>query len=351
LTENASTHCSLWDLEAAHRNLFFISSAFWEVGLEFDHLCCSSDQNGWEKWIIEKNLEGNITIFSSSKNVYLGCSQFGRIIESPSCGPDFYWALSVAPTGHFYLVLYHHKMYLRCNLDEFSVTAELPPAADFEQHVCFLWKLDPCPPDSTSATKNWLLYGGAAAVAALATPFILKKAVDTAGFGSEGIYKDSFASRLMSKDAKASGGGVRKGGRVAVCQSIGTSGLGVLGTVTSMSAGATLGGMSVSAVTSQERSSSGMCKMIIEQQGPEAPRHSFCNWRHWKKTRLLEKRKNNTAISLERWIAFLSILWMSFVQHLPDISALLSSLVLLHWILTLSPRPKGCAPWMDQLLL
>jgi hypothetical protein len=55
-----------------------------------------------------------------------------------------------------------------------------------------------------------------------------KKAAETVGFGSEGIDKDSFASFLMSKDARDSGGGVcrvHKGGRVVVCQSIGTSAL------------------------------------------------------------------------------------------------------------------------------
>jgi hypothetical protein len=214
-------------------------------------------------------------------------------------------------------------LYLRCNLDGFSAAALLPSAASFEQHACFLWKIDPCPPDSTSATKKWLMYGSVAAVAALAVPLIVKKAVDTAGFGPEGIYKDSFGSRLMSKDAKASGGGVRKGGRVAVCQSIGTSGLGILGNATSMAAGAIVGVKSAPVLTNALSTTgiSSSCNMIIEQQGPESPGHSFCNWRQWKGTMLIESRKTTWPESLEWLIVLLTILWMSFVeQYSPEVS-------------------------------
>ncbi|NXP46171.1 IFI27 protein, partial [Heliornis fulica] len=42
-----------------------------------------------------------------------------------------------------------------------------------------------------------------------------------AGFTSSGIQKGSLASRMMSKEAKASGGGVKSGGSTATLQVMG----------------------------------------------------------------------------------------------------------------------------------
>jgi hypothetical protein len=74
---------------------------------------------------------------------------------------------------------------------------------------------------TTLATAT--LLGGVGGVVCVTTaPFAL-------GFTSIGISSGSFAASLMSSAAIANGGGIAAGSAIAICQSVGAAGIGLVG--------------------------------------------------------------------------------------------------------------------------
>eukprot|EP01116_Phalansterium_solitarium_P016207 TRINITY_DN3713_c0_g1_i1.p1 TRINITY_DN3713_c0_g1~~TRINITY_DN3713_c0_g1_i1.p1 ORF type:complete len:240 (-),score=52.21 TRINITY_DN3713_c0_g1_i1:295-1014(-) len=90
-------------------------------------------------------------------------------------------------------------------------------------------------------TAESTLLGAAAVAGAVVAPTAFIGGLHLAGFTSAGIAANSFASVAMSKSAIALGGGVTKGGLVALAQSAGATGtLGLAATTACAVAGAGL---------------------------------------------------------------------------------------------------------------
>lgn len=106
------------------------------------------------------------------------------------------------------------------------------------------WQLEPVPPKTITGKKIIAPIVGTVEGVILA-PLLVKAAVPMIGFTAAGIKSGSLAAGMMSAEAISSGGGVAAGGLVALLQSVGAVGLGVLGTSNVAGGGAIIGGTMV----------------------------------------------------------------------------------------------------------
>jgi hypothetical protein len=294
---DVSANKFLWQPEAAHKSLYNIHSNVDNKQLAMspsgpNKLQLNKKNGHAEQWKIEV-IDGNLTLYSTSKKSYVGCDKLnGDILFSSECSPGYYWKLQEAPDGFVYLVSSENTWYLSLSGEE-SIKTVQKQATDTRACQELMWKLVPCVPEvfrvphvspANQDRNKLLIIGATAGLCAIAAPFAVVGLVGAMGFGTGGIVGGSMAAGMMSAEAIAAGGGVVAGGTVATLQSIGAAGLGMMGMTASMGTGVVVGGLTSTAATkvlskSGRDSSDGIENGAIVLENPM--NRAFCAWKSW----------------------------------------------------------------------
>jgi hypothetical protein len=284
IVENMEHIGVTWDLQAANRNLFYISNPF------HDRLV-SSRENGdlftvthkhnrifWEQWKVERADEGGFTIFSDYHAKYLTTASDGSLmtVDHPEK-----WSIGESPHGGIFITSPASERQISCDRDgNLSTTQDICEKSES-------WFLEPCMPSSKS--KGQLTVLGATCAAALAlsvaAPFVVMGGVAGLGFGAEGIVAGSTAAAMMSAEATVAGGGILAGGTVATLQSIGAAGLGFAGTTMAVSGGALTGGLiGGSTASALVRDNENRPQATLQQEEEDSVNdvcRPLASWRFW----------------------------------------------------------------------
>mmetsp|Transcript_26261 Transcript_26261/g.60027 ORF Transcript_26261/g.60027 Transcript_26261/m.60027 type:complete len:403 (-) Transcript_26261:41-1249(-) len=268
---------TVWHLEPAHGNQFFISATCQDKRLSSseDHPFTHRNRKPWEKccekWVIEPTYSemGNFTIRSLERGKYLGSEQDGRLVLSES---KHHWSIESSPhEGSVVIKSVEHDLQLSCDENGHAHTT---------YRACGrkTWRLEPIMP-CTISSKQIVGTGSAAIISAVAAPFAVVGIVGAIGFGSGGITAGSIAAWMMSTEAIAAGGGVAAGGTVATLQSIGAAGLGAAGASVAAATGAVVGG-GLSSAGVAAASNALVNEQSVRLNEPE--KHlPLCSWRMW----------------------------------------------------------------------
>ena len=288
MTDKTNEPSLVWQLEAAHRGAYFLSTPHHDRRVSCGPLndgpivlFSSKNYKGWEQWQLESTEDGLITLCSKKFGLYLGCNGSENLTTSSIAGDNEMWRLEPAPNGSVLLISSHHEMKLVCNKDGHLSTI-LAGGDDLDVS----WQLVPHMPESTSGSqiRTRVVVGAATAACAVAMPFAVMAVIGAIGFTSTGIAGGSAAAAMMSAEAIAAGGGVVAGGTVATLQSIGAAGLGLVGTSAAVGSGAVVGGSISAAVAAGSGAfspSSGAAPQETDSDELMTPNRSFCAWRSW----------------------------------------------------------------------
>ncbi|EJK72519.1 hypothetical protein THAOC_05944, partial [Thalassiosira oceanica] len=231
---------TVWHLEPAHGNQFFISETCQDKRLSSsqDHPFTHHNRKPWEKWVIEPTYSemGNFTIRSLEHGKYLGSEQDGRLVVSEG---KHHWSIEFSPhEGSVIIKSVEHDLQL-------SYLAPRANHAWYNQRQADL-----------ELRWHWIYHDYFGSCSTFCSGGI----VGAMGFGSGGIAAGSMAAGMMSAEAIAAGGGVAAGGTVATLQSIGAAGLGAAGASAAAATGAVVGGLSSAGVAAASNT------LVNEQQ-------------------------------------------------------------------------------------
>ena len=288
-TFNKEEDATVWHLQPAHQNQFFISSASRDVRLSCttdDSLVTHKNRKSWEKWIVEPTNKtiGHFTIRSLEHGKYLGSSMNGKLVVSESL--KHCWTIGSSPHGGIFIQSVDHGgCRLSCDREgnlctkRWRVLSSRKLFGCIQSHILEeangsseTWKLEPIMPSTINGKQIWTMVGVGTACA-VAMPFAVMGVVGAMGFGAEGIVAGSIGASMMSSSAIASGGGIAAGSTVATLQSIGAAGLSASACASASAAGAAVGGLAAS-----KGLNNGLGNIHLDEPEKYLP---LCSWRIW----------------------------------------------------------------------
>jgi hypothetical protein len=283
IVENMERIGVTWDLQAANRNLFYISNPFHDRRVssrengDLFTVTHKHNQSFWEQWKVERADEGGFTICSDYHAKYLTMASDGSLL---SVDHPEKWSIGESPHGGIFITSPTGERQISCDRDgNLSTTQDICGKSES-------WFLEPCMPSSKS--KGQLAVLGATCTAALAlsvaAPFAVMGWVAGLGFGAEGIVAGSTAAAMMSAEAAVAGGGIAAGGTVAMLQSIGAAGLGFSGTTMAVSGGALAGGLvggSTASALVRDNENRSQATLQQEEDSVNDACRPLASWRFW----------------------------------------------------------------------
>ena len=172
-----------WHLDAAHCNLYYLSS----VG-SGNKLQVSSRPKGpflskyrrdWEEWKMERTTNGDITLWSKAHDKYMGCNSHGELHMTTTKGDWSMWEMEESPHGGIFLKSKVHQRVLSVQKDVLTTTQDA-----FTENETF--RLEPRLPMTISGPRIAALTaaGAVGVVLTVFMPYAVLGAMETAGLAA-----------------------------------------------------------------------------------------------------------------------------------------------------------------------
>ncbi len=199
-TTTKPTDFAKWHLDAAHGNLYYLSSTGsgnkLQVSSRRKGPFLSEHRRDWEEWKMERTAEGDITLWSKAHEKYLGCNSNGQIHTTSTKGDWSLWEMDESPYGGIFLRSKAHQRTLAVLQDVLCTTQNSSTEAE-------TFRLEPRLPATISGPRLAAL-GAAGAVGialTVAMPYGVVGAMEAAGLGATEL------SILAGVSAEALAGG------------------------------------------------------------------------------------------------------------------------------------------------
>lgn len=177
---------SLWHIDAAHCNTYFLSSITTSPNNKKQAMQVSSrrkgpflspHRRGWEEWKMERSPQGDVTFYSKAHEKYLGCNSQGDLHTTTYKGDWVLWEIEESPYGGIYLKSKAHHCYMSIK-DGQLCTA---PDSTFGESETF--RMEPRLPPTISGPKLAALgLAGAVGLAlTVAVPYAVVGVLEVAG--------------------------------------------------------------------------------------------------------------------------------------------------------------------------
>ena len=163
---------SLWHLDGAHANTFYLSSNGsnnkQQVSSHRKGPFLSPHRRDWEEWKLERTPRGDLYFFSKAHQKYLGCNSRGDLHTTSSKGDWSIWEIEESQYGGVCLKSKPHHMYL--SVEKGRLCSREEPVSEAES-----FRLEPSLPATISGPRLAAL--GVAGAVGLALTFAMPFAV------------------------------------------------------------------------------------------------------------------------------------------------------------------------------
>ena len=190
----------VWQLEAAHRQKYYLSSAVDNKSIgSFPYV--TDDKRQVDEWELEKHGD-TVTFFSPKNGQYLECTGDGNVCLTPVGGADEpeSWDMETRPDGGCAFRSAKHSQYLSwIESGEKEGTLCTVATGTSERET---WRLEPCMPRAVSGgkIKTIAIGAGAAIATAVAMPFVAAGVIGLIG-AEAGVLADIVIVGLTGAEA------------------------------------------------------------------------------------------------------------------------------------------------------